>query len=291
MNSRSYHDQLRPLMQGIKVTSILKIALKDTFIKYPSDIKEQTAIGIFFRSLDNTIANHKRKLEKLKNLKKAYLQQMFPKAGETVPRVRFAGFSGDWERRRLGDVADIVRGASPRPIQDAKWFDEASGIGWLRISDVTEQNGRIYHLEQKISLAGQSKTRVLNEPHLMLSIAASVGKPVINYVQTGVHDGFLIFMNPQFELEFMFQLLEMFRPKWQKLGQPGSQVNLNSELIKRQKVLLPSMNEQNTVADFLCCFDNQIILQSHKIEQLTQLKSAYLQKMFIDTSHSKKFPA
>ena len=135
----------------------------------------------------------------------------------------------------MGDLADIVRGASPRPINDPKWFDIESDIGWLRISDVTEQDGRIHFLEQRISVAGQEKTRVLTEPHLLLSIAATVGKPLINYVSTGVHDGFLIFQNPVFEREFMFQWLEMFRPKWSKYGQPGSQVNLNSDLVKTKQ--------------------------------------------------------
>ena len=122
-----------------------------------------------------------------------------------VPAIRFKGFTDAWEQRKLGDLADIVRGASPRPIKDPKWFDIESDIGWLRISDVTEQDGRIHFLEQRISVAGQEKTRVLTEPHLLLSIAATVGKPLINYVSTGVHDGFLIFQNPVFERECMFQ--------------------------------------------------------------------------------------
>ena len=138
-----------------------------------------------------------------------------------VPKRRFKEFTntGTWEQRTLGKLSEIVRGASPRPIQDPKWFDSNSNVGWLRISDVTAQNGRIYYLEQKISKVGQEKTRVLTEPHLLLSIAATVGKPVVNYVNTGVHDGFLIFLNPLFDREYMFQWLEMFRPKWQKYSQ------------------------------------------------------------------------
>ncbi|MFK5235253.1 restriction endonuclease subunit S, partial [Lactococcus lactis] len=92
-----------------------------------------------------------------------------------VPELRFPGFTDDWEERKLGSLTTVVRGASPRPIQDPKWFDKESDIGWLRIADVTEQNGRIYHLEQHISKLGQEKTRVLTEPHLLLSIAATVG--------------------------------------------------------------------------------------------------------------------
>ncbi|MCY1151227.1 MAG: restriction endonuclease subunit S [Sphaerochaetaceae bacterium] len=157
-----------------------------------------------------------------------------------------------------------MRGASPRPIKDSKWFDEKSKVGWLRISDVSEQDGRIRYLTQRLSKKGQEKTRVLHEPHLLLSIAATVGKPVINYVETGVHDGFLIFLKPKFFQEFMFQWLEMFRPKWQQFGQPGSQINLNSDLVKNTKLLIPKKNEQEQLGNFLISIDNLITLHHRK---------------------------
>lgn len=69
---------------------------------------------------------------------------MFPKQGETIPEIRFKGFSAEWEEKKLGELAEIVRGASPRPIEDPKWFDKSSTVGWLRIRDVTEQDGRIH---------------------------------------------------------------------------------------------------------------------------------------------------
>ncbi|EGO5801812.1 restriction endonuclease subunit S [Enterococcus faecalis] len=187
---------------------------------------------------------------------------------------------GVWELCKLGTLAEIVRGASPRPIQDSKWFDNTSDVGWLRISDVTEQNGRIYKLEQKLSKAGQEKTRVLRKPHLLLSIAATVGKPVVNYVNTGVHDGFLIFLNPLFDREFMFQWLEMFTPKWQKYGQPGSQLNLNSELVRNQELRMPSTNEQEKIGMLFQYLDDTITLHQRKLDQLKELKKAYLQLMF-----------
>jgi type I restriction enzyme S subunit len=198
-----------------------------------------------------------------------------------VPEVRFPGFSGEWKKQYIGELANIVRGASPRPIQDPKWFDKKSEVGWLRISDVTEQDGRIHYLEQRISEAGQQKTRVLTEPHLLLSIAATVGKPVVNYVSTGVHDGFLIFLNPEFDREFMFQWLEMFRPKWGKYGQPGSQVNLNSELVRNQEIYLPDMTEQKNIGEFFCKIDTTVSLYQQELEALQQTKKAFLQKMFV----------
>lgn len=77
LNSAAYHDQLKPLMQGIKVTSISKGAMQDTVVKFPLDLKEQEQIGIYFGGLDNLITLHQRELEKLQSIKKALLEKMF----------------------------------------------------------------------------------------------------------------------------------------------------------------------------------------------------------------------
>lgn len=106
MNSSAYHDQLIPLMQGIKVTSVSKTALQDTILRYPQETEEQRQIGQYFRNLDNLITLQQRKLETLKETKKAMLQKMFPQEGQTVPEVRFEGFNGEWEQRKCGDILE-----------------------------------------------------------------------------------------------------------------------------------------------------------------------------------------
>ena len=77
LNCSAYHDQLLPLMQGIKVTSIAKSAMQDTDIAYPKSMNEQEKIGEYFTSLDRLITLHQRELEKLQNIKKACLVKMF----------------------------------------------------------------------------------------------------------------------------------------------------------------------------------------------------------------------
>ena len=104
MNSASFHNQLLPLMQGIKVTSISKTALQNTDILYPKSATEQAAIGKYFSCLDNLITLHQRKLDRLKNIKKSMLDKMFPKDGEVVPEIRFKGFTDAWEQRKLSEV-------------------------------------------------------------------------------------------------------------------------------------------------------------------------------------------
>ena len=242
---------------------------------------EQEKISKVLNSLDELYTLHQRKLEHLILKKKALLQKLFPKNGERYPELRFSEFTDAWEQRKLGDLAEIVRGASPRPISDPKWFDNNSNVGWLRIADVTAQDGRIRYLEQKISELGQEKTRVIKTPHLLLSIAATVGKPVINYVPTGVHDGFLIFLNPKSNILYTFWWLEMFREKWNKYGQPGSQVNLNSDLVKNQVINIPNEKEQEKISSFLEALDKIITLHQRKLEHLQLQKKALLQQMFV----------
>ncbi|AXP37393.1 TPA: restriction endonuclease subunit S [Haemophilus influenzae] len=274
-------NEIAKITTGNTIKHILSSDMKEFAVDFPM-VEEQTHLGLFFRRLDSQITESRAVLEKSRQLKKAMLAKMFPANGEKIPKIRFKGFEGEWESRKLGEMADIVRGASPRPIQDPKWFDDNSDIGWLRISDVTIQNGRIHYLEQKISKAGQGKTRVLEEPHLLLSIAASVGKPVINYVKTGVHDGFLVFKNPNFELEFMFQYLDSFLDTWQCYGQPGTQVNLNSDIVKNADFFIPpNPKEQTAIGNFFCQLDETIALQSAEVEKLNQLKKGLLAAMLV----------
>ncbi|WP_269323574.1 restriction endonuclease subunit S [Lactobacillus delbrueckii] len=264
---------------GSTFTEVSGKQMKKMSLHIPN-INEQAKIGNMLKILDQTITLHEEKKRQLERLKSALLQKMFAdKSG--YPVVRFKEFCDEWQGTKLRKISKIVRGASPRPISDPKWFDNDSNVGWLRISDVTSQDGRIHHLKQHISKQGQAKTRVISEPHLLLSIAATVGKPLINYVKIGVHDGFLIFIEPQFDLEFMFQWLEMFRPQWSKYGQPGSQINLNSDLVKNQIIYLPSREEQNQIGIFLNQIDSLINLHQQKINNINSVKKSLLQKMFI----------
>ena len=264
MQSDMMQKQLTQANPGSAMTNLVPMdELKKWNIVIPS-VEEQNRISTFIKQIDDVITLHQHKLKKLNLAKKALLQKLFPRNGSQFPVVRFKGFTDAWEQRKLGDLAEIVRGASPRPISDPKWFDNNSDVGWLRIADVTAQDGRIRYLEQKISELGQEKTRVVKIPHLLLSIAATVGKPVINYVPTGVHDGFLIFLNPKFNILYTFWWLEMFREKWNKYGQPGSQVNLNSDLVKNQVINIPNEKEQEKISSFLESLDKIITLHQQE---------------------------
>lgn len=107
LNSNFYRMQLRPLVQGIKVSSISKSALKDTMIEYPKNLDEQEKIGSLFQNLAKMITLHQRKLEHLNLKKKALLQKLFPKNGERYSELRFPGFTDAWEQRKLNEFLSV----------------------------------------------------------------------------------------------------------------------------------------------------------------------------------------
>ena len=136
LNSNSYHNQLKPLMQGIKVTSISKNLFKTTTLNYPSNIQEQKIIGRYFDALNHLITLHQRKLEKLKIIKKSMLENLFPQNGEKTPKIRFSGFTEDWEQRKLGEIA-IFNPKSKLP-STFEYVDLESVIGTEIVSHSTE---------------------------------------------------------------------------------------------------------------------------------------------------------
>lgn len=271
------NNYLRPLVnKGAK--NDMKVRNVDVLkgnVALPSEKDEQRTIVGLLSKLDNLIAATQHSIDALEQAKKALLQRLFDQSW------RFKGYSDPWEKRKLGELANIRRGASPRPIKNKKWFSQTSQVGWIRISDVTEQNGRIHQVEQHLSDAGQKKTLVLKSKHLLLSIAATVGKPVQNYIQVGVHDGFIVFMDPKFDLDFMFYFLEKYRPNWARFGQPGSQININSELVRDLVVSIPTAHEQVAVAQFIITLDNLIAATQSRLSSLELLKKALLQDLFI----------
>ena len=202
-----------------------------------------------------------------------------------APILRFKGFTDDWEQRQLNELGNIKRGASPRPISDPKWFDKNGKYGWLRISDVTSQNGQVFQIDQHLSSIGEKKTVLISDPHLIISIAATVGKPCINYIPTAIHDGFVAFLDYKFNLDFMFEWFNKNQNIWLKYGQPGAQINLNSSIIGNQKIKIPKKNEQGKIAKLLNMLNNLLVLYERKLKLLSRVKKYFLDNLFAEKEY------
>ena len=176
----------------------------------------------------------------------------------------------DWEVKQLNDLcSEIKRGASPRPITNPKWFDNNSQIGWVRISDATSAKRYLLETKQKLSKEGVQRSRYIPKGNLIMSICATVGRPIQTQIDVCIHDGFVIFESIFIDQNFLYYVLCDLEPRWSDKGQTGSQMNLNTELIKSTEIPLPSdLSEQKTIAEVLSDMDALI----HKLQILVNKK-------------------
>ncbi|WRG23908.1 restriction endonuclease subunit S [Helicobacter pylori] len=181
----------------------------------------------------------------------------------------------NWQRVRLGDIAEIKRGASPRPIENPKWFCANSNVGWVRISDISKNSRFLYKTAQKLSKKGIEKSRFIKQNSLIMSMCATIGKPIITKIDTCIHDGFVVFENPKINLNYLYYFLCYIEKEWLESGQQGSQVNLNVDLIKNKEVFYPKdLNEQIAIANILSGLDRYLCALDALILKKESVKKA-----------------
>ena len=185
-----------------------------------------------------------------------------------------------WEVKRLGEIAKIYRGASPRPIEDPKWFNAYSNIGWVRISDVTKSAKYLFNTTQNLSEQGVKQSRFVKQENLIMSICATVGKPVITKIDVCIHDGFVIFENPKLDLEYLYYYLSSIEKSWSKNGQTGSQMNLNTKIIEIEMISFPrNHKEQQAIATVLSDRDAEIVALEQRRDKTRALKQGMMQEL------------
>ncbi|MDG6112432.1 restriction endonuclease subunit S [Lactococcus formosensis] len=258
--------------------------LKEMSLNVPK-LKEQQKIGSFFKQLDDTIALHQRKLDKLKQLKQGYLQKLFPKPGETVPKIRFANFEGEWEENKLAIL--FKKGGSGGTPKSTNPDYYGGNIPFLGISDISNSNGYIYSTEKTITSKGleNSSAWVVPKGAISLAMYASVGKLAILNIDAATSQAFynMVFHDNKLR-DFIYQRLLMANEigEWSKLISTGTQSNLNADKVKNFNIKLPiDIKEIGKIGSIFKQLDNSITIHQNKLNQLKTCKKALLQKMFI----------
>lgn len=259
----------------------------------PSEKKEQVVIADVLSDADNLIQSLKQLIAKKQAIKTATMQQLL--TGKTrLPEFAFypdGKFKGtkqselgeipeDWEAISINKIANIFRGASPRPIDDPKWFNENSTIGWLRISDVSNTDKYLTRTVQHLSNNGIRQSRFVPQNNLVMSICATVGKPVILKKDVCIHDGFVVFDALNKEKELVYYILKKMESEWHKHGQVGSQMNLNTKLIKSTVIAVPKISqEQTAIATILSDMDKEIKALEARLKKAELIKEGMMQEL------------
>jgi|ERR1035437_1719144 type I restriction enzyme S subunit len=114
-----------------------------------------------------------------------------------------------------------------------------------------------------------------------MSICATIGKPIYTNFDVCIHDGFVVFDELTLDKEYLYYYLDMIKLSWFKYGQPGTQVNLNTEIVANELIPFPCFAEQTKIANFLSAIDEEISYAQTQLEKTEQWKKGLLQKMFV----------
>lgn len=186
-----------------------------------------------------------------------------------------------WEVRRIKTFSPVKRGASPRPIDNPIYFDDNGEYAWVRIADVTASERYLTSTTQNLSELGSSLS-VKREPNdFFLSIAATVGKPIITKIKCCIHDGFVWFPKLKMNPEYLYYIFTSGQP-YLGLGKMGTQLNLNTETVGGISIPVPNDEEVNQIVSFLdketIRIDNIIATRKKQIDLLKELKSSIISR-------------
>ena len=258
-----------------------KLVSKATFLN-PASFNEQRLIGKFFKDIDSLLTLHQRKYEKLLNIKKSMLEKMFPKEGEVVPEIRFKGFTGAWEQRKLGELSDIIGGGTPSPGNTPYWD---GNINWYSPAEISNQIF-LSASQRKISELGYSScsAKILPKGTVLFTSRAGIGKTAILAEEGCTNQGFQSIVPHTNELDsyFIFSRTSELKKYGEVVGAGSTFVEVSGKQMAAMTLMMPpSINEQKVIGSFFKRLDTLLTLHQRKLEMLKNVKQAFLEKMFV----------
>jgi type I restriction enzyme S subunit len=266
-NSFVGRSRLKSIETGTTMKHINVGDLLQFTVPLPSTLSEQTAIVTALSDADALNNSLEKLIEKKRAIKQGAMQQLLkPKKG--------------WVVKTLGEIANIQRGASPRPIDSPVWFDDNSDFGWVRISDVTKSIKYLKETTQKLSEEGVKNSRPVNGGELIMSICATIGRPILTTFNVCIHDGFVVFYKPIVDKEYLYYYLTFIEKEWSKAGQTGSQMNLNTNIIQTRYFSFPeNIEDQKNIAAALSAMDEEIFLLEKNLNKYKLIKQGMMQEL------------
>ena len=255
--------------------------LAEIEVAAPSDESEAQKIGTIFRSIDRLITLHQRKIDKLKNLKKAMLEKMFPKKGSVIPEIRFNGFVNAWEQRKLGEITDVRDGThdSPKYVQEGHPFITSKNVsnGFINYDDVQYVTDADYEEINK-----RSKVDVHD---ILMGMIGTIGNLALIRKEPdfAIKNVALIKYTGDVDYQYLYQALQAGCVTNQlSTGMDGgTQKFVSLKKIRELDIPFPDGWEQRKIGAYFSTLDHLITLNQRKIDMLKKLKSACLSEMFI----------
>ena len=249
---------LKRYKAGSGVPTLNRNDVHDTMVFFPASRKEQELISAVLTYLDDLITLHQRKYDKLVILKKSMLEKMFPKDGESVPEIRFAGFTDPWEQRKFSEIVDVCSG------RDYKHLDEGPIPVYGTGGYMTSVSEALSHNRDAI---GIGRKGTIDKPYLL--------KAPFWTVDT------LFYAIPKSDINLEFALCSFLNVDWKSKDESTGLPSLSKESINETVLSVPNVVEQNHLGNFFADLDRLITLHQRKLELLQNIKKSLLDKMFV----------
>lgn len=252
-------------------------------------ITEQQAIASYFTSLDSQISACTSRLASLKQMKAASLQAMFPQEGETMPKIRFKGFEGEWKKVVIGKIGSTYSGLSGKGKEDfgigeAKYITFLNVLTNAQIDTSILENVNIKESEHQNEVKkGDLFFNTSSETPEEVGMCSVLDEEVDNVYLNSFCFGFRI-TNSCVYPKYIAYLMRsnVGRRIMSILAQGATRFNLSKKYLCKAEIPIPtSLAEQQAIASYFTSLDNQISLQTQRLEKLKQIKSACLDKMFV----------
>ena len=234
-----------------------KAFFEDVTVWFPSDLEEQRQIGMFFSGLDRIIRVQERKTEALRLSKKYFLQNMFPRRGESAPRLRFVGFAEPWQTRKLGEMVSVQSGKDYKSLNEGDVPVYGTGGYMLSVSEALSYSEDAIGIGRKGTI---DKPFVLRAPFWTVDTL------------------FYCVPKENYDLDFVNVVFQ--NVNWRVLDESTGVPSLSKKIINEVKAKVPSVGEQRQIGMFFSGLDRIISVQERKTELLRQAKKYYLQNMF-----------
>ena len=247
------------IVQGSAIKGITKEDLLEKNLPMPS-VEEQAQIGVLFSQLDNLITLHQRKYDKLVIFKKSMLEKMFPKDGESVPEIRFAGFTDPWEQRKLGELALTYSGGTPSAGNSAYYGGE---IPFIRSAEIDCDS-----TELSLTVAGlnNSSAKLVDKGMVLYAMyGATSGEVAISKIKGAINQAILAMdASDMAANRFIAYWLRRQKKSITETFLQGGQGNLSGAIIKELGIPQPSLDEQRQIGSFFSNLDDLITLHQRK---------------------------
>ncbi len=260
----NYENKWSRISQGSTFESINSSDITSTNVVLPLR-EEQEKIASFFSLIDKKIELQTEKVEELKNYKKGLMQKIFSQ------ELRFKGFSGEWESKKIGSICEIIMGQSP---SSACYNEDKIGLPLI------QGNADIKNRKTFPRVYTSDITKTCDVGDIIMSVRAPVGAISRSLHHACIGRG-VCSIKPKQNSEFIYQFLLNYENKWSRISQGSTFESINSFDITSTNIVLPLKEEQEKIASFFSLIDKKLELEMEKLEQLQEYKKGLLQQMFI----------